>query len=525
MNNSEVELLEEVEVLDIDNQPKKHRKIKKVVLVIILLVIFSIGGITLSIKFFRKNTKLETNSFFIKNNDNLYAIFDNYGNKLSDFIYRQKDKFIHNSSLVCDNSGMYSIISNTGKTIVEPGKYTLIERKRGVYIARNLEGIYILNSKGKEVRKIKEGDISFSAVEDVGILKNKDKYLIINYDGDTLVEIEMVKNKEKPILDYKDGYLIVYYNNVNYIINVDKKEVVHKIEENQRYCISDVNKTDTNKVIVYTCIINPTDEIKYNYKVIDNGKVSIEKDSNDLSNLRFSDNSMLYSTNENVYLLDDNGKEKIKVENIQYIDNNNYAKINENTTIDIYVDNDIKTQTDCKYITDNYAVNNIYLLEKCGTAKSAGYYAYYTKEGKKIGKKNYSRATPFDENGRAIVSDDNSHYYIIDTKGNSIGEQYRMIERIDNYYVGINTDVSRLYDADGNVLIKGNSIVKKKFVNYSVLLVRNKKKYSIYNTDTKEKIVTLKSVPILEDNYFVVKDKKEIKYYSYATGDIFYSTT
>ena len=148
-----------------------------------------------------------------------------------------------------------------------------------------------------------------------------------------------------------------------------------------------------------------------------------------------------------------------------------------------------------------------------------------TKDGKKIGKKNYMRATTFDDNGRAIVSEDGRHYYIIDTKGNPVGEQYRMIERIDNYYIGINTDISRLYDSEGNVLVKGNSIVKKNFVNYSVLLVRKKKKYSIYNTETKEKLITLKSVPILEDNYFIVKENKEIKYYSYLNGNMFYSTT
>lgn len=524
MNNSDVEILEEVELLDF-NKPKKSKVIKKTIIIAVLLVlIISISGITIGLILPRKNSNTSKITFFIKNQNNLYAIFDNYGNKLSDFIYKEKNDFIHDTALVCDNNGKYAIISSSGNIIINSEKYNSIERKKGIYIARDFNDIYILDSKGKEKFKINEKDIIYTAVEDVAILKSKNKYLIINYDGDILLEMKINENKGKPILDSKNEYLIVYYNDNNYIINLNSKKIIQTIKENQRYCISDINDNDSNKIIIYSCIINPAEEAKYNYKVINNGKLSIEKNSNDLANLRFLENNILYSTNKNKYLLDSDGKEKLQIENIQFIDKDNFAKVTEEG-INIYVDNEVKTKTNCKYLSTSYADRNIYLLENCNTSDNNSYFTYYDKNGKKIGKNNYYKAKPFDENDRAIVSEDNNNYYLIDNKGNSIGERYHEIEKVDNYYIGINTDISKLYDKEGNILAKGNSISKKDFINYSILLIRKNKKYILYNAENQEKIATLKSVPILEDNYFIIKDKNIIKYYSYLDGNMFYKTT
>ena len=76
----------------------------------------------------------ESTSFWIRNNENLYAMFDINGKQLTGFDFTSvSSEFVNGTAKVKNKNEEYGLISSTGKMIVEFGKYDYISEHYAVY--------------------------------------------------------------------------------------------------------------------------------------------------------------------------------------------------------------------------------------------------------------------------------------------------------------------------------------------------------------------------------------------------------
>ena len=95
---------------------------------------------------------------------------------------------------------------------------------------------------------------------------------------------------------------------------------------------------------------------------------------------------------------------------------------------------------------------NTYYSRTCGT--ESGTYEFYKSNGEKAFEKSFKRAEVFDKNGLAKVSDDGETYYLIDTTGKKISQNYAKIYSDNGYYEVENNDLKGLIDKDGNTILE-----------------------------------------------------------------------
>ena len=99
--------------------------------------------------------KYET-TFFLKNAENQYALFNEDGERLTDFIYTSHSDFINGTAEVTLNDEV-GIINSKGKMTVDFGTYESITSKNGVYEARDKNSkSYIINGKGKVLYNLED---------------------------------------------------------------------------------------------------------------------------------------------------------------------------------------------------------------------------------------------------------------------------------------------------------------------------------------------------------------------------------
>lgn len=507
---------------------------KKIIIVLLVFVaLFAITGCG------KKSNKKENgrtienynNAFFIKEGTN-FALFDDSGKKLTDFEFTYAGNFVNGTAIVKKDSNS-GVINTSGKMVIPFGKYEYLYQEAGLYKVTDKErNNYLLNAKGEKITDLKDKTvITYIGESNYLILfdKNSNKYDVLDINGKSLVSFAKGKDDDKPSTNSAKNFVSVFYNNKNYIIDLVTGKKIIEFESDKHYCVN--NASDDGKIITLNSCVGTferQDEVKY--KFIKDSKLYDLSDKCDKVSYN-SENLICTKDNKN-YLLDSKFNVGINLDGVSYTDNDHYAKAKSGSFngIDFYEKGEVVTNVACRTMNDyGYSKSGFYILstyysKPCGT--ESGTYEYYNNKGENAFNKSFARAEKFDSNSLAVVSEDKTNYYLIDTKGNKVSEDYNRINFKNDYYIVTKNDLVGVLDNKGKLLLEA------KYSNVDIFeqsgkryfkLNDNNSKYIIYSVESKKEIVTFNSNPATNSNYITVKNKDgKTEYYTY-NGKLFYT--
>ena len=562
----------QVQSQPVSNEQKGNKKNKKGLFVIffigILLIIGGIFGVPKLKDIFNKisnNTSTKTvKTFMLPNNSNLFAVFNVEGEKLTDFKYIPADKFVDNTALAKNENGQYGIISSSGKELVPFGKYKEIQNIGAAYLARDSkDSYYLYNRAGKLVMNLNKNsgylkNSSNPNYQYAGILDNNN-FIFVNNAGEELLKIPFVSNentidetgeKIKPNHHlYYNKYLLVFYNNHNYIIDITSKEKIIDFESPLIYEIGAINE---NEIFIKSSRqntkLNNTENKIYEYKLIkDKTVVYTKTHEKEIKYVYYNNNIIEFSDTDDSYILTETG-EKILISNTQsiyeYIDHNNYLKRGENSNIQLYENGEYKKEFSCNGSesskdSSHYASSGVYVLKYCtgydNDNETSEENIIIKADGTILNDKVYYYVSKPDKNGNFVVSEDNKTSYLIDPNGKKISKNYDYnpyssnyftIEKLtDKLYVGSNEDDTQtLFDIDGVEYKTAKYIELIDNATDDVLVqLEYDDYYVIYNVTKKKEILKTKNEPIYENGYIIIENGNITEIYSYITGKKFHS--
>ena len=481
-----------------------------------------------------KNTKEEySDAFFIKE-DSKYALFNNEGKKLTDFVFTAVGTTTNfrKGSAIVKKDDKNGIIGSNGKMIVDFGKYKYIYESAGLYKATdNDSNEYLLDSNGKVLFNLKNASINtYFGVSSYSLLfeKDKKKYSVLNSDGKILVTFNEKEGAENPTTNEEDGFISVFYNKKNYILDGESGKKVMEFDSDIHYCVNNVSE-DGKVITMNSCVgILFQRDYETTYKFIKDGKLYDLSDKCDRVN--YINNALTCTKDSKTYLLDSKMNIGISTEGIAYKDGDHYAKLKDGSFngVDFYNNNKVVKNVECRSIKETgYSETGLYILStyystKCGT--TSGTYEYYNEKGENAFGKSFARANKFDVNGLATVSEDKKNFYLIDTKGKKVSEDYDNIYLDSEYYITTKNNLKGILDNKGKQVIeakyKSVDVFEEQGVKYAKLTTEDSK-YIIYNLSKGKEIITLDSNPSTNANYIYTSKDGKKTYYTY-TGKEFY---
>ena len=506
---------------------------KKILLCLLaFLAVFTIVGCGKknSKKKDRENMGYES-SFFIED-DGKYALFNDEGKKLTDFVYTYAGSF-KNGATIVEKGDQKGVINSNGKMVIDFGKYKYISRDASLYTVTDEKyQKYLLNAKGKKIADLNDKELStyisendeyFSILHD----KAKKEFKVLDIDGNTIISFKEVSDDE-PTVSSDSGYLSVYYDNTNYIIDLLNGKKILDFKADVHYCINYVDK-DGKTMTLNSCVSSYKSQDKVTYRIIKDNKLYDVSDKCD--KIYLYDNRFTCTKGYDEYLLDDKFNVGILIDDTYYQNNDVYVRNNEKSFggVDFYNNGKLVTNVACRKIYDDgYIKDGIFLLSTyysrdCGT--ESGTYEFYNAKGEKAFDKTFAKADDFDRNSFAIVSEDKENYYLIDTKGKKVSGDYDSIYARNYYYE------TRKDGKEGALDTKGNLIVEAKYEdiyeydhNGDIYLVfnDNDSKYTLYSMDKEKEITKFDGKPDFNDSYISVSKNGKKEYYTYA-GKLFYT--
>lgn len=530
------------------NQEKFSDKLKKIDKkfyliggIIIGIIILLILIISISKNFGGKKVKnindiKDSSSFFIRSDDGKYALFNEDGKQLTGFDFtKANNTFVNKTTVVENEKNEKGIINDNGKMVVPFGKYESIYTQNGMYKVTDKEyNSYLLDSKGKELDKLNDKDLmSYMGESGYSILQTKEEYKVFNYQGKVLVKFKRLENEDdKPKVNSEDQYVSVFYNNKNYILDIINEKKVMEFDSDKHFCIKTVNENNDSQLILNSCVGWAESQESVDYRFVNNGKLLYEKSKVECNNLYFEDDLVICNASDGKYILDNKGDKSENLSDHSYIDGKTYSKQTDGAFngVDFYVEGQLKKHIDCLKLSDTkHSKNGIYILgtyysTSCNT--TSGTYQLFTKDGSLLTDKKYRSITNFDTNGIAIVTEDKENYYLINSKGEQVGNTYSRIRTATKeYYIAtISNDEVVLLDVKGKELIKGEDIKVNKMDDKSYAIVENGNEYIVYDVSNNKIITSLTSKPVLSDKYFTTISDGKKQYYSYTTGKMFYES-
>ena len=165
-----------------------------------------------------------------------------------------------------------------------------------------------------------------------------------------------------------------------------------------------------------------------------------------------------------------------------------------------------------------------YYSSSCGT--SSGTYEFYNSKGENAFGKSFARADNFDKNGFAKVSDDKEKYYLIDTTGKKISDDFDNLSLYNNYYIVTKNNLKGILDKNGKQVLdcKYSDIdITEKQNKYYAKLSTTDSKYILYDISKKAEILKLESSPNFYDHYILITKDNNEQYYAY-NGKLFYES-
>ena len=463
-------------------------------------------------------------SFFFQNDDKTYTLYDENGNKLSNENFKYVSGFINGVSTVETEDKKSGLIKDDGTMLIDYEKNVKVSNIGAFfkvdYEDSNDYSTYtkIYDSNGKV---IKEGEQIFgrNLVSDyhrVSMISDLDNHYIYNYNGELVATIPAIEEYSEIRANTNgSSYLLIYYNNKSYIINTNSKLLFTLDNE---FYISDVSEDGSRFLLLpYNEYSGNTN--KFHYKLVKNGKIISEFETDEA--LYFKGNIL----KGDYQLYDENGN--IMNTGI-YFDENNYVLKNEKNKYDLYENGILKTTLNCNYTNFNIAKKGFYIMENCDNQIGK---TFYNLDGSKLNDIEFKSAREFDDYGLAIVSYDNENYFLINTKGEKISNEYDEIELVYRYqvltvstdhnedvYIATKDNEKILLNTDGKELISGDEIK----INYKFAIVQRDGKYEIFNIEKNKSITVLDFKPTIYQNYFTYEDNGKTLYCAYGSGNPFF---
>ena len=462
----------------------------------------------------KKDLEYQT-SFFIKNKDDLYALFNNKGKKLTDFIYSSTESFYNGVARVKTKNGKYGVINEKGKYIIKINKYDSISQHGSLFkVNEEDERFSLLNNKGKKIISKKAFELqSFTNVDSFVVVLKDAKYTVMNYNGKKIYSFKVNTKDDESIIptanEYGD-YGSVYYDGLTIIFNVKAGKIISKIKEDTHYCVNNVSE-DEEMISLNSCVAwyEATDDTKY--KVIVNKKV---KDlPEECNKVTLSNDTLTCATNEGTFLIDKKFKvTETNLVNITYKNNENYA-IKKDNGVEFVRNGKATSKLKDTILSDTgYSKEGIYLVYKDNK------YSYYNEKGKKIFKKDYVSAIAFDTNSLARVSEDGENYYFINTKGKKVSDYFDLSYLAKDYYIITIEDQKGIMDKNGKMLVNAEYLDAdiKTYNDETYAYLKKDDSYIVVNLKNKKKVLEVSDQPIFYENYIKVVGAKKINYYTYA---------
>lgn len=526
---------------DLQQEKDIGKKTSQIVSLRIIIIIISAIVITLLMAitiFSFSKTKLTSNnkvnenystSFFVQNKDYNYALFDEKGKQLTDFDFSAVSEMIYNTAIVYKDEKV-GIISSNGKMVVSFGKYQSISREGSLFKVRKSDDSILINAKDKNIYNLKDMDVhSFASIHNHIILENEktNKYIVLDSEGKSIMSIPVVDGADKPSTSEQDGFISIFYNNKNYILNINNKKEIVTYANVDHFCIEDVIN-DEKTLLLTSCASFFKSPSKDSHIVVEDGKViELDKECDDIS--RDNERIICESNGQDYFL--DNKYKKVSESSYTAFDNNfNYVRndFQNDQGVNFYKDGKVYKNVPCRSLGQyGYMSNGLFILvtnynTECGT--KSGIYDFYKANGEKAFDKNFESVKKLDKNGYYVVSEDDKNYYLMDEKGVQKSELYTEIRFDGDYYIVKKDSGMGMLDKNGK------EIISCEYSNVTTFLA-NQKNYAklqkkdsvvIFSLEQKKDVFTSSKDMDTLNYYIEIKDNNKRQLYSYITGKLFY---
>ena len=545
-NQAEVPQLMDNNILIFDDRikdiPAQNTKVSfkktSIVFPVIAFIFVSILGMYL----FVNNSKADTVNLIRIEENNKFGYIDNDGTIITRCKYISGSEYYKGYAIVKNNNNLYGVLDGKGVLEVPFGNYYYIGLFGNKYIASKItnNGLKqaLLDSKLNEVTKFKYDTISYARngmylfIRDdtMGILNKEGKEIYtfkVDEIDDKNIDIEISNVTEN--LPLEERYAKVKVNDSSTIINLSTGKEVYS------YTLSDINVLDNN--VFY--INSKDDETNNTYIVIHDSEVKYK--TNKYKRVKVED----YNSNIALGINSDTSIDYINLLTQKVInsnENNNYyysdgvvlEKSHDfNSNKDIY--NIISSRKIEGTFRDYRPVDNLFKNNYLDIELHDGKYNYVNKTGNLVNDKSYDSVSSYDNNGYAIVSNDDK-YGVIDKDGKEvIPLAYAKIEFLEEDFSSFlsksyNKELFLYKDENNNygVINSKNKIIveaaydKIEYISdkYPILLV------SYLNDKLLLNLSTGKELPIkISSNKIEVKENCIIinqEYYNYS-GKIIYT--
>lgn len=468
-----------------------------------------------------------TNSFFIKNEDSKYALFNEDGKQLSDFEFTSVGDFLGGTSIV-KKDDQYGVINDNGKMIINFGEYKNISQSAGLFKVTDEErNEYLVSRTNKKIADLKENSVmTFIGVNEYSILREENKYNLLDFDGKKILSFDMVDNeKDKPATSHMKNFVSVYYDGKVYVANLKNGKEITNFEADSNYCINTVEK-DGKVIILNSCegLFGNTGETYY--RLIKDNKYYDLSDKCD--KLGYTDDNVICINNSESKILNDNLELGLDINSNEYKQRNGYAKESDYSVIFYDKEGKELNTVKCRDLANNgKKTNDLYILnthfnKSCGT--DFGTYEFYNENGEKMFDKSFKSAKLFDSNKLVQVSEEKGIYYLIDEKGKKVSNDYSEIVLKDKFYMVKSDSKKGILDSEGKEIVFGdysNITIDSTNNDSFAVLETTDKKYEVYNLSTKKQVMSSDNKVSVQKHYMIVTVDGKKEYYTFS-GKKFY---
>ena len=504
---------------------------------ILLPVIAFIFAVILGIYLFISSSHAKTIDLIKIMESNKTGYMDSDGTIVVKAKYLSGTEFYNGYAIVKNDNNLYCVLNGKGVYEVQCGVYTYIGLYDGRYVAskittssglkqalldKNLDNI--TKFKYDNISYINNGIFTFKRDETVGVLNGDGKEIYsfkVDEVDDKNISVEVSNSKSK------DKYAKIKVNDSTTIINVNSGKEVYK------YTLNDVSVLDNN-------VFSIRDNEKENNTFIYIEDDEIKFLTNDYKFVRVDD----YNSSIAICIKQDTKVDYVNLTNQEIINSNQNNEYYYNDGIVLEKTHDFNLNTDV-YNIINYTgkigsfsttkpVDNLFYNGMLKVMVFEDKYNFINTKGKTLSNKTYDYAENFEENGYAVVAN-NEKYGILDTKSNEVVSlSYNNVEQLDkDLYKTLKTkyDLELFVYTDSNnkkgfVTNKNKEYINATYSSFEVidddypfikayygsepvlLNISNKKEINIEPEDDIR----------IKDNYVIVNNK----YYNY-NGKLIYS--
>ena len=457
-----------------------------------------------------------SDSFFIYDSGK-YTLWNADGKRVTEDEYSYSSNFVGGYAFV-KKDNQSGVIKDDGGMSVEFGKYGSITERGGLYLAQdgNTKEYYLLTGSGRELERGE--DIKISAPSDASgfaVVKSGDKVKVYTYEGKLVAETEAT-GSEEPAYYSSHDFGLVYYNGQNWVFDARDGRVLAEFE-GDKYGFDSV--TDDR-----TMVLLENRDKSEDCKLLKDGKVY------DLNETKYYaltdlDGVIGYDNFSEIALLDNDYKVATRVSDyLELKDYQNYATEADSGNVEVYYNGEMVKDfgEESSIASSGVLYEDLYGIEVGDKAM------FYRLDGSVGIDHEYRKISSlFDKHHHAVVSDKEGEYYLIDAKGNQIGETTfkSSTVREGGYELRDNDGKYAIANKDGKLATEfkySGTYYRSNAEPHNIWTGRNTgDSYDVIDVENGKVLLEGVNVDSFYTNYFTVRDGNKVKYYTYS-GEMFH---